>query len=371
MAEAAVSAPGPGGQVGRVLGTLDATPLSFWVAIESGAHLQLDDVVVTARTLPGTGTTGTVLHSGVVTDVRARHEGAQFASDVFLIEEGVLPAEVQEVAEVSVTRVDPELYVPPRPGAPARRAGGDERDAALYFDGMAHRVPMGLGRDGVPMYLNFDFLDGTRGAHISVSGISGVATKTSFALFLLYSIFRCGVLGGRAANTKALVFSVKGEDLLFLDRPNTRLDDIGRDSYARLGLPAGPFPSERIYSPPLTGDLTGRPDVRERTEGVQAFWWTLAEFCEQELLPFAFADAEDDRQQYTMVVAQVAGMLRRRGSPAGSDGAWRVDQTTLRTFTDLVDLVTDKVTDEGTRGQWAGPVTGTGTVNAFLRRLRS
>ena len=41
------------GQVGRVLGTQDATPLSFWVAIESGAHLQLDDVVVTARALPG------------------------------------------------------------------------------------------------------------------------------------------------------------------------------------------------------------------------------------------------------------------------------------------------------------------------------
>ena len=370
MAEAAGSASGPGGQVGRVLGTLDATPLSFWVAIESGAHLQLDDVVVTARTLPGVGTAGTVLHSGVVTDVRARHEGAQFASDVFLIEEGVLPAEVQEVAEVSVTRVDPELYVPPRPGAPARRAGGTSGTRRCTSTDGAQGAD-GLGRDGVPMYLNFEFLDGTRGAHISVSGISGVATKTSFALFLLYSIFRCGVLGGRAANTKALVFSVKGEDLLFLDRPNTRLDDIGRDSYARLGLPAGPFPSVRIYSPPLTGDLTGRPDVRERTDGVQAFWWTLAEFCEQELLPFAFADAEDDRQQYTMVVAQVASMLRRCGSAAGSDGAWRVDETTLRTFTDLVDLVTDKVTDEGTRGQWAGPVTGTGTVNAFLRRLRS
>jgi uncharacterized protein len=365
---AAAAGLAPGRQVGRVLGTQDATPLSFWVAIQSGAYLQLDDVVVTARALPGEAT---VLHSGVVTDVRARHEGAQFASDVFLIEEGVLPAEIQEVAEISVTRVDPELYVPPRPGAPARRAGGDERDAALYFDTMERRVPMGLGRDGVPVYLNFDFLDGSRGAHISVSGISGVATKTSFALFLLYSIFQCGVLGGRAANTKALVFSVKGEDLLFLDRPNTRLDDVGRDSYARLGLPAGPFPSVGIYAPPLAGDLTGRPDVRERTDGVQAFWWTLAEFCEQELLPFAFADAEDDRQQYTMVVAQVASMLRRSGSPAGTDGAWRVDTATLRTFADLVDLVTDKVTAEDTRAQWAGPVTGAGTVNAFLRRLRS
>ncbi len=90
---------------------------------------------------------------------------------------------------------------------------------------MDRKVPVGLGRDGAPIYVNLEFLDGTRGGHVSISGISGVATKTSFALFLLYSIFRSGVLGRRAVNAKALVFSVKGEDLLFLDHANTKLDD--------------------------------------------------------------------------------------------------------------------------------------------------
>ena len=78
-------------------------------------------------------------------------------------------------------------------------------------------MPVGLGRDGAPIFVNLEFLDGTRGAHVSISGISGVATKTSFALFLLHSIFTSGVLGARALNAKALIFSVKGEDLLFLD----------------------------------------------------------------------------------------------------------------------------------------------------------
>jgi hypothetical protein len=41
-----------GGTVGRVLGTFDATPLQFWVAVQPGAYLQLDDVVVTSRELP-------------------------------------------------------------------------------------------------------------------------------------------------------------------------------------------------------------------------------------------------------------------------------------------------------------------------------
>ena len=105
------------------------------------------------------------------------------------------------------------------------RAEGDARARALHFDRMERRIPMGMGRDGVPVYLNADFLDGSRGAHVSISGISGVATKTSFATFLLYSVFRSGVLGGDAVNAKALIFNVKGEDLLFLDHPNTRLDD--------------------------------------------------------------------------------------------------------------------------------------------------
>ena len=271
-------------------------------------------MVVTLRHVPGVGP---VLTSGIVTQVRARHEGASFGSDVFLISEGVLPARTQEIAEVSTTRVEPEVYVPPRPGEVVRRATGTERAQALYFDQMTNRVPVGRGRDGAPIYVNMEFLDGTRGAHVSISGISGVATKTSFALFLLHSIFRSGALGERAVNAKALVFSVKGEDLLFLDQPNIRLDDDLRARYAALGLPAEPFASAGFWAPPIPDDTTGRPNVTGRTSGVEAFWWTLAEFCERQLLPYVFADAEDDRQQYTIVIHQVAARLRRDAEPYG------------------------------------------------------
>jgi len=356
------------GVVGRVLGTEDATPLKFQVALHEDAYLQLDDVVVTVRAVPGVGP---VMIAGVVTEVMARHEGASFGSDVFLISDGVLPARVQEVAEVTTTRVEPECYVPPRPGAPARRATGNERAQALYFDQMDFKLPVGLGRDGSPIYLNLEFLDGTRGAHVSVSGISGVATKTSYALFLLHSIFTSGVLGGRALNAKALVFSVKGEDLLFLDYANLRLDDDLRDLYARLGLPAAPFASVGFYAPPTPEDTTGRPYVTGRTSGVAAFWWTLAEFCAGELLPYVFADAEDERNQYTMVVHQVAARLRADAATAGSDGAVVIDGDTCRTYDDLVDVIVARLTDDGTRPQWAGQVTGLGTINAFIRRLRT
>jgi DNA helicase HerA-like ATPase len=366
-----VSAVRPDGPdaVGRVLGTQAATPLAFWVGLEPGTVVQLDEVVVARRPIPGRGD---VLIAGVVTNVEARHEGAAYDSDVFLIVQGVLPAAVVESAEVTVTRVEPEVYVPPLPGAVAHRANAEDRERALYFDVMERRVPVGLGRDGEPIHVNLEFLDGTRGAHVSISGVSGVATKTSFATFMLYSIFNSGALGAEAHNTKALIFSVKGEDLLFLDHPNTRLDENARAAYRKLGLPIGPFGSVHVFAPPRPGDPNGTPHVTARTRDVSPFYWTLAEFCEEELLRFVFADSEDERAQYTMLIGQVAARLKRYAEPAGDGGAIKMpDGPVCRTYADLVDAIEDALTGEDTRHEWGAGLMGLGTVNAFLRRLRS
>ncbi|NUW33893.1 ATP-binding protein [Nonomuraea sp. SMC257] len=366
--EASTGTPAAGEAVGRVLGTQAASPLSFWVGLEPGKVVQLDDVVVTRREVPGHGP---VLVAGVVTTVEARHEGAAYDSDVFLIADGALPAAVVEVAEVRVTRVEPEVFVPPLPGSQVFLAGAGDRDQALYFDVMDRRIPLGMGRDGQPLYVNFDFLDGTRGAHVSISGVSGVATKTSFATFLLYSIFHSGVLEGEAANTKALIFSVKGEDLLFLDHDNLRLDEQARSVYARLGLPARPFGSVHVFAPPRPGDPNGVPHVSARTHGVSSFYWTLVEFCEEELLRFVFADADDERAGYALLVGQVAARLKAWAEPVGEGGAIMVRGTSCRTFGDLVEMLSDQLQDEATRTDWTGAQTPLGTVNAFLRRLRS
>jgi uncharacterized protein len=365
------------GGLGLVVGTVPATPLQFSVGLAPGQYAQLDDVVVTQRAMPGPGERS-VRIAGVVTNVEAIHEGARFPSDVFLIEQGALPAEICEVAEVTVTRVEPEMYVPPLPGAVVKRAVGEQRESALYFDEMgASKVPIGFGRDGQPVFVNFEFIDGTRGAHVSISGVSGIATKTSFAMFLLHAITNCGVLAKEAHNTKALVFSVKGEDLLFLDYANSRLTPAQAARYAELGLPATPFGNVRVFAPPRRGDTSGTPDVHARDRAVSPFYWTIAEFCEQELLPFVFADAEDERAQYTMLIGQVAARLRRDARAAGSDGAVRVAgvdpqrDKIIRTFDDLVSLLEAELGDEGTRSSWVAGSAVTGSVNALLRRLRS
>ncbi|HEY7072893.1 MAG TPA: ATP-binding protein, partial [Acidimicrobiales bacterium] len=349
---------------GRVIGTEPATPLDFWVGVGEGHYLQLDDVVVVDRVLPD----GQLLRiSGIVSQVRATHEGARLDSDVFLVADGVLPAQVSEAAQVLATRFEPEVFVPPLPGEEVRKAAGAERDDALLFSEMRQKLPAGLSRDDEPFYLNLEFLDGTRGAHVNISGVSGVATKTSYATFLLYSLFHSGVLGTEAANTKALIFNVKGEDLLFLDHPNVDLKDDQPARYAKLGLPSGPFGSVAFFAPPVRDDPNASPDVAARQRDVTSFFWTLEQFCAEELLPFLFADAEDDRQQYTMVVHNVTARLRRDAAPVG-DGAVSIDGDVVRTFDDLVELIEARVDPDGL-DQWGGRAIGAGTINAFLRRL--
>jgi DNA helicase HerA-like ATPase len=201
-----LSAPAPEtGSLGRVIGTDDSTPLEFWVAVAFRQVAQLDDVVALERTLP----TGEVVRIyGIVGNVRARHEGARFDSDVFLIADGVLPAEVSEAAQVLPTRFEPEVFVPPLPGTPVERATGDARAEALFYDQMANRLPAGLSRDGEPVFLNLDF-DGTRSARQHPA--SRVATKTSYAT--PPAVFAVHVGACPRPSPKALVFNVKGEDL--------------------------------------------------------------------------------------------------------------------------------------------------------------
>jgi DNA helicase HerA-like ATPase len=351
--------------VGRVLGTRDSTPLEFWVGVSEGEYLQLDDVVALERVLP----TGEVVRMyGTVGQVVARHEGARFDSDVFLIEDGILPAEVTEAAQVTATRFEPEVFVPPRPGQHVRIAADEERDRALFFDRMERKVPVGLARTGEPLWVNFEFINGERGAHVNISGISGVATKTSYATFLLHSLFTSRVLGSAAVNTKALVFNVKGEDLMHLDRVNNRLDDEQRSAYADLGLPSTPFDSVGMFAPPRLDDARATADVASRSD-VTSFFWSIHEFCTEDLLPFLFADAEDDRAQYTTVVYNVMALLRQ--AETTETGAAVVDGVKVRTFRELADLVTERVQSDEHRHHWAGPAIGTGTINAFVRRLQA
>jgi DNA helicase HerA-like ATPase len=357
--------------VGRVIGTEDAFALDFWVWVQPDRYLQLDDVVTVPITLPDGQA---VRIHGIVDTVRSRYEGARFDSDAEAAAEQRLPVNTANAAHVTVTRVEPEIFVAPFPGEAVYRSAGAQRDEALYFDQMlaaktAFRA--GLARDGQPIYGNLEFIDGTRGAHMNISGISGVATKTSYALFLLYSLLESDVLGRGGANTKAIVFNVKGEDLLWLDKPNARLDDRAREDYKRLELNAGPFGSVGIWSPARKGSDALAPSSQGRPDAT-AYAWSLSDFCRQRMLRFLFAEADSETSQLSFVIRIVEEWLANKEIVLDPDDLGHVDVVEegargvrrVRDFHDLVQVITDNLEDIASHARIAG-----GTLGAFTRRL--
>jgi DNA helicase HerA-like ATPase len=337
-------------EIGKVLGTNDAEPLGYWVAIPTTEVVQLDDVVSLRRPLPDGQA---VSMYGIVDSLVARHEGARLDTDVFLADQGILPLGHAIKGHVTITRVEPEIFVPPLPGQPVFRAAGADREQALFFDAMRKRFPLGLSRDGEVVHGNFEFLDGTRGAHVNISGISGVATKTTYAAFLLYGIFHSSLLGAEAANTRAVIFNVKGEDLLFLDRRNRELTPEAEVRYVSLGLPVGPFESVAMFAPARRGEAVLLPDVGTRSQGVTAYCWSIEEFCRGRYLRFLFADADQETSHLAAVIDRVESQLVNQ------------DVKDLETFGDLVTLI------EANLEPWTGPATATGTRAAFQRRLEA
>ena len=414
--------------IGMVLGTEDATPLQFWFAVREAVKVQLDDLVVVEVEDPAEAGSR-VRFFGVVDEVRRRLEGVQFDGDTELVAEGLLPASVAYAAHVLVTRVEPEEFLPPGPGDAVFAASGEALEKALYLDTMEAPLPAGVLRSGDPGYLNFDFISGEKGAHVNISGISGIATKTSYALFLLYSMFNARqlkepnlpVLDGGSA--KAVIFNVKGEDLLFLDEPNRRLADEearwqeryrrDRTRYDLLGLPAGPFERCRMHAPAREA---GRgealmADVQQR-EGVAPYLWTLHAFAAGRMLPFVLVDrdamsnlgflvshleerlarlAADQRGPHLEVepfsrAFEEADADRSFNQPIASDEALepgdlfaedraaelRGDSERVETFGELVDFLEFKLLlqDDGDGDRAWTANQAKATREAFVRRLR-
>ena len=391
-----------GGRIGLVDGSVESDSRIFHVVLDPEVVVQLDELVAVTTELPDGRR---VTHYGIVTELRSRFEGADLPSDTGRVVNRTLPAEHVRRAEIRVLRVVPELFVAPHAGAPAMRAVGEHRARALFEDEMTRgMLPVGLDMGGSPVHADMRFVDGRSGGHVSISGISGVATKTSYALFLLYQLLETDrgmdLLGGRAERegVRALVFNTKGEDLLHLDLANEefaeRLEAI--KGWRALGIDhPGPFRSVRLYAPRASDGNVA--NVRSRnTADVNAYGWTPEQFVREQLLQFCFTSDDERSTQVGFVEQQVRIQLLRRlrrlqgddsgavvvlkSVPAGTgfnpdrlaarepDAAPAGTGHLIRDFGDLVALLEEIEADEDRTDDWFGRA-APGTRQAFLRRL--
>lgn len=155
------------------------------------------------------------------------------------------------------------LYIPLINNSKVELADANEVSEALGLNNVKNPVTCGYlemysgQEDTIKLPVNMDsrFLIGPEGAHLNISGISGLAAKTSYAMFLLKSIQdKCLKEEFEDDNDVAFVlFNVKGKDLLAIDEMNNFESDEDRketfDMYRELGLSTEPFKNVNYYYP--------------------------------------------------------------------------------------------------------------------------
>ena len=240
--------------IGRVVATelRPSTPHQFVFRAHHDAPVGIGAIVRVDA--PGRVVYGTVVDGAAWSEVPAALQASGGGEPgAALPGEGPLPSEAVRLYTAAVLRQLPDEPMQPVPPGEVRLA--DDADVAIalrmdtYGGDGGTGVPIGVygrGAGGAPVYLDGDFLLGPEAAHCTITGVSGLATKTSAILFLLSSVFqRFPAAKGSVA---AVCFNVKGPDLCFLDQPGS-LDPEDLALYARLGLAPVPFSGVRYYAP--------------------------------------------------------------------------------------------------------------------------
>ena len=146
----------------------------------------------------------------------------------------------------AVLRQIPEEPLQPVPMGQVFLAEEADVHVALRMDsylkpGANTGIPVGVYRAGgtdAVIYLDADFLLGPEAAHLNITGVSGLATKTSAVEWLLASLFKH--FPEEKGSIAAVCFNVKGPDLCYLDQPG-KVEPSDEVLYEKLGVEPRPF----------------------------------------------------------------------------------------------------------------------------------
>jgi hypothetical protein len=349
--------------VGIVVKT--ASPLSFDVLLDESSFVQLDDVLVCKSVVKRYNENIEVKFYGIVIELTKYLEGVNMLYQEVKAKEGVLPVHPVYLAKINVNRIEPQYYLPPKPGDEVFKAFGEDRDKGLFFDTMETKIPAGLSQDGLPVYINYNFINGKDGAHISISGMSGVATKTSYSLFLINSIIQKS-----QDKPKFVIFNVKGKDLLFLDKENVRFKEEDKKKFDIMGLEPKPFKDVAFYCPPEKPD-SQNPMGAARYD-VDKYGFSMKDFASERLLKYMFVENDQEISNLNFIIDRIASKLYELSKTSDT----LIDDKAGREIKDLDDLhellqevYDDKDNDKERYYSWFGRNTSSQSIEAFLRRF--
>ena len=130
---------------------------------------------------------------------------------------------VLRFAKIRILVREPPIRTPPGDRWKVRYATFNDADTISGHIPPQNRILMGFIQVGqsssiddrwCPIYYNSELLLGMEAAHVNITGVTGMATKTSYALFLCYSIMAWAKNNNQ--RVAIVLFNVKREDFLRL-----------------------------------------------------------------------------------------------------------------------------------------------------------
>lgn len=208
------------------------------------------------------------------------------------------------------------IYIPVQEGRKVFLATEDEIMEALGLKDVANPLPAGYvemydgaNKQTLPVHFNSHFLIGPEGAHLNISGISGLASKTSYAMFLMKAIQDVS-MKNKNESVAFIMMNVKGTDLLNIDQINERKNEIEeiRPVYEKLGLDMKPFQNVKYYYP-YSKDYTAytyekEQNIKRRIEAGKAFQFKYLFETEddKECLDLLFANVDDPNETIDSII---------------------------------------------------------------------
>lgn len=214
---------------------------------------------------------------GVIEDIAHITDAASFLTNFISSDFGDVEAEENTLrigmnyVKAKVICNTANIYIPLQSNAKVMLATAEEINYALGLNDIKNPLICGYlemyegtkvqEKVTLPVNLNSKFIIGPEGAHLNISGISGLASKTSYAMFLLKAI-QDSYLKKASDDTDDdsvafVLFNVKGKDLLAIDQINDFSDESNPEKakeavfklYKSLGLSPEPFKNVHYYYP--------------------------------------------------------------------------------------------------------------------------
>ena len=190
----------------------------------------------------------------------------------------------------------------------------------------------------IPVKLNTRFLLGPDGAHLNISGISGLASKTSYTMFLIKSIQEHYLRQEKDSKGKVafVVLNVKGADLLAIDRPkeykNEKEKELIAQKYSDLGLSTEPVKNVKYFYPYSGRDLPTSfitAEVYEQQKSFkQAFSFKYLYEDDNARLDLLFSDIDDPNLTMESIISTIANSSEFRDLKTWDEFLVKIDSYT-------------------------------------------